>query len=118
MKRHDTITMHEAILTAKRTRPSLTVRKIAAIFGVGKSQWVACSRRACPAAARSSAGGNTRVSSPQGLSKLLSGALQHHSGTIAELPDPLGRCRVSALSAGWINLRERQNRHICWTNQF
>ena len=38
MTRNDNITMHEAILTAKRTRPSLTVRKIAAIFGVGKSQ--------------------------------------------------------------------------------
>jgi hypothetical protein len=38
MKRHDTITMHEAILAAKRTRPTLTVRQIAAIFGVCKSQ--------------------------------------------------------------------------------
>jgi transposase len=30
--------MHEAILAAKRTRPTLSVRQIAAIFGVGKSQ--------------------------------------------------------------------------------
>jgi hypothetical protein len=33
MKRHDTITMHEAILSAKRTRPMLSVRQIASIFG-------------------------------------------------------------------------------------
>jgi hypothetical protein len=38
MKRNDTITMHETILAAKRFRPSLTVRQIAAIFDVGKSQ--------------------------------------------------------------------------------
>jgi len=48
MKRQDTITMHEAILVAKRTRPTLSVRQIAAIFGVGKSQ---VGRVACPAAA-------------------------------------------------------------------
>jgi transposase len=30
--------MGEAIVTAKRTRPTLSVRQIAAIFGVGKSQ--------------------------------------------------------------------------------
>jgi hypothetical protein len=35
MRRQDTITMHEAILAAKRTRPTLSVRQIAAIFGVG-----------------------------------------------------------------------------------
>jgi hypothetical protein len=33
------------------------------------------------------------------------GTLWHHSGTIAELPDPLGRCRVLAIPAGWINLQ-------------
>lgn len=38
MRRQDTITMGEAIVTAKRTRPTLSVRQIAAIFGVGKSQ--------------------------------------------------------------------------------
>jgi hypothetical protein len=43
MKRHDTITMHEAILAAKRSRPTLTVRQIAAIFGVGKrAPWAGC----------------------------------------------------------------------------
>jgi hypothetical protein len=38
MKRHDTITLHEALVAAKRMRPSLTVRQVAAIFGVSKSQ--------------------------------------------------------------------------------
>jgi uncharacterized protein (DUF983 family) len=38
MRRQDTVTMHEAILAAKKTRPTLTVRQIATIFGVCKSQ--------------------------------------------------------------------------------
>jgi hypothetical protein len=47
-----------------------------------------------------SAGGNTRVRSPHGLSKLLSGALLHHSGTIAELSNPFPRAEFLAFPAG------------------
>lgn len=37
-KKTDIVTRAEAILVAKRTRPSLTIRQIAGILGVGKSQ--------------------------------------------------------------------------------
>jgi hypothetical protein len=60
MKRHDTITMHEAILAANRTRPTLSVRQSAAIFGVGKSQvgrvLKAGLSRCCPKCERKYAG--------------------------------------------------------------
>ena len=60
MRKQGTITMQEAIIAAKRSRPSLTVRKIASIFGVGKSQvgrvLKAALSRCCPKCGRKYAG--------------------------------------------------------------
>jgi hypothetical protein len=58
--RRDTITMHEAVLASKRSRPTLTVRQIAAVFGVGKTQvgrvLKAGLSRCCPKCGRKYAG--------------------------------------------------------------
>ena len=43
MKHYDAVTMREAVVAAKRTRPLLRVRQIAAKFGVSKSD-TGCAR--------------------------------------------------------------------------